>query len=153
MTPKEHIKNLLVLHLALLAGQLMILGMMSFFVVESITFEVNETSQLFYIIGIVAIIGGLFLSEFLFNRLKSQISPELSLSQKLEQYRSAFIVRDALREGPGLINIIFFAFIESNVIFLAGAILIILIFLLTIPSQNSIISHLNLTRSEADQLV
>lgn len=153
LSPKEQVKNLLILHLGLLAGQVLILGMLSIFVVNTLTFSVNKNNQLLYVIGIAAVIGGLLVGSLVFNHFRKKISSELSLFQKLEQYKSAFIIRNALFEMGGIINIIFFAFIESNILFLSGAILIILIFFANIPNPNSIISHLSLTRSEGDQLI
>ncbi|MCB0503487.1 MAG: hypothetical protein KDD32_12450 [Bacteroidetes bacterium] len=153
LSPKEQVKNLLILHLGLLAGQVLILGILSIFVVNTLTFNINKDHQLLYVIGIIAVIGGLLVGSILFNQFKKKITSDLSLSQKLEQYKSAFIIRNALFEMGGMINIIFFAFIESNILFLAGAILIILIFFANIPNPNSIISHLSLTRSEGDQLI
>ncbi|MEZ5002611.1 MAG: hypothetical protein R2730_06210 [Chitinophagales bacterium] len=153
LSPKEQVKNLLILHLGLLAGQVLILGILSIFVVNTLTYNINKDHELLYVIGIIAVIGGLLVGSIVFNQFRKKITSDLSLSQKLEQYKSAFIIRNALFEMSGMINIIFFAFIESNILFLAGAILIILIFFANIPNPNSIISHLSLTRSEGDQLI
>ena len=153
ITPKEHLRQLKILHLSLLAGMVLILIMLSSFVVEKLEYALNNENLLFYLIGFILVINGIVTGEFLFNKLKTKINVNIPLADKMEGYRSAYIIRDALREAAGLFNIIFFAFMESNILFLVGAIFIIITFIATIPSQGKTISDLNLTKEEGDQLI
>ncbi len=153
LIPKEgFLKNIRILHLALLAGMAMMLTILTIFNVSNIKYSTHPDYYIFYALGVGAIIIGLFLGEVLFSKFVHKIPQNANLSKKITAYNSAFVVRAALREGPALINIIFWAFIESNILFLGGAVLIILIFLFSIPSKGSIINHLNLSREEGDQL-
>jgi hypothetical protein len=91
------------------------------------------------------------MSGMLFKQLLGKIKNDASFEKKLEAYRSAMIIRYALLEGPSIFSTVAYL-LSGNIIFLAFSGVMILAFLMNMPSRNKAAQDLNLSSIEADKL-
>jgi hypothetical protein len=138
-----------IIFFALLAGQIIFIAV-AFFTVNNNPPQ-SQSDDLFNIIVPVAIGFGLLMSNMLFKQMLAKIKKDDSFEQKLEAYRSALIVRYALLEGPSIFSTVVYL-LSGNIIFLAFSGVMILAFLMNMPSQNKATQDLNLSSIEADKL-
>jgi len=146
------LKTTSIIYFALLAGQLAFMA-----VAYSIGSDLKMTDDirslndmLLMVVPFVAL-GGISASFMMFKMQLSKIEKEIPLSNRLNGYRSALIVRYALLEGPSLFAIASFLLV-GNLIFLGISGIIILIFIYLRPTKDSIIKDLELTTVEAEML-
>ena len=98
------------------------------------------------IIPIIAI-SCMFFGNFLFKKTISKIQNSMTLSEKLKNYRTAFIIRLSLVEGPAVVST-FIYYTTLNMIYLILAGLLILCMLSIAPKKEKIAVHLSLNREE-----
>ena len=146
-TIKQYFTALTVLHVALTSGVIIFI-VIAYFLHGSIANGNAETlGNIFqYMVPALAIIG-IVAGNILYKKQVNEIKSKDGLAQKLNAYRATFILRDALLEGPALFAIITFL-LCGEFIFLAVAILIVLIFVLIKPSKDKIIRDLELSTDE-----
>ena len=143
------LKTMRIIFFALLAGQIIFIAV-AFFMVTNNPPQ-SQSDDLFNIIVPVAIGSGLFMSSLLFKQMLAKIKKDDSFEKKLEAYRSALIMRYALLEGPSIFSTVVYL-LSGNIIFLAFSGVMILAFLMNMPSQNKATQDLNLSSIEADKL-
>ena len=143
------LKTMRVIFFALLAGQIIFMAV-AFFTVNNNPPQ-SQSDDLFNIIVPVAIGLGLFMSSLLFKQMLAKIKKDDSFEQKLEAYRSALIIRYALLEVPSIFSTVVYLF-SGNIIFLAFSGVMILAFLMNMPSRDKATQDLNLSSIEADKL-
>jgi hypothetical protein len=143
------LKTMRIIFFALLAGQIIFMAV-AFFTVNNNPPQ-SQSDDLFNIIVPVAIGLGLFISGMLFKQLLGKIKNDASFEKKLEAYRSAMIIRYALLEGPSIFSTVAYL-LSGNIIFLAFSGVMILAFLMNMPSRNKAAQDLNLSSIEADKL-
>lgn len=153
MNFKEYLNSLMILHVALLAGQVFFIAIIYFL------FNANEppltgveaTGQMeVYIIGLLTI-ACVLASSHLFGRRIRALKEENSLSAKLSGYRAASILRYALLEGPSLIAIMFYL-IANNLILLIFSAMIVILFIVYRPTKERLVADLELSPSEQAKL-
>jgi anaerobic C4-dicarboxylate transporter len=143
------LKTMRIIFFALLAGQIIFMAV-AFFTVNNNPPQ-SQSDDLFNIIVPVAIGLGLFMSSLLFKQMLAKIKKDDSFEQKLEAYRSALIIRYALLEVPSIFSTVVYLF-SGNIIFLAFSGVMILAFLINMPSRDKATQDLNLSSIEADKL-
>jgi anaerobic C4-dicarboxylate transporter len=143
------LKTMRIIFFALLAGQIIFMAV-AFFTVNNNPPQ-SQSDDLFNIIVPVAIGLGLFMSSLLFKQMLAKIKKDDSFEQKLEAYRSALIIRYALLEVPSIFSTVVYLF-SGNIIFLAFSGVMILAFLMNMPSRDKATQDLNLSSIEADKL-
>jgi hypothetical protein len=143
------LKTMRIIFFALLAGQIIFMAV-AFFTVNNNPPQ-SQSDDLFNIIVPVAIGLGLFMSSLLFKQMLAKIKKDDSIEQKLEAYRSALIIRYALLEGPSIFSTVVYL-LSGNIIFLAFSGVMILAFLINMPSRDKATQDLNLSSIEADKL-
>jgi bacteriorhodopsin len=143
------LKTMRIIFFALLAGQIIFMAV-AFFTVNNNPPQ-SQSDDLFNIMVPVAIGFGLFMSGMLFKQLIGKIKNDASFEQKLEAYRSALIIRYALLEVPSIFSTVAYLF-SGNIIFLAFSGVMILAFLMNMPSRDKATQDLNLSSIEADKL-
>ena len=143
------LKTMRIIFFALLAGQIIFMAV-AFFTVNNNPPQ-SQSDDLFNIIVPVAIGLGLFMSSLLFKQMLAKIKKDDSFEQKLEAYRSALIIRYALLEGPSIFSTVVYL-LSGNIIFLAFSGVMILAFLMNMPSRDKATQDLNLSSIEADKL-
>lgn len=156
MNIREQISQIGILYLALLSGQLMIFLLLFLFMqdnaAEQIAEEAYGSNSLTLIIPFfcVATIGGAFL---LYNKRK-EAGRRLSgsIEDKLMQYRVSFLIRAAMIEGANLVALLFYFFIERNIVYLFLFALGIGAFVLIRPTADRFAEDYQLSASEQSEL-
>lgn len=154
-TKPTEIKALHILHKALFAGQVLFLLIASFITyggkvqsASSLSLYPNQILLLCIGIGIAGYLAG----NFLFRKKLAQInSDSKSLTEKLNDYRSASITRWAMMEFATLFCIILFLVAKINMLLIV-AVALILLFLATSPSLRKTASDLNVSETEIEQI-
>jgi hypothetical protein len=103
-----------------------------------------------YFIPTIAL-GGLIASQIIFKQRLHRISERSQFKQKLECYKSALMTRFALLEGPNLMVLAAY-FFTDNPLYLAMAILSLVVYLSALPNVKSISRDLKLTSEESAHL-
>jgi len=156
-TPKEHLQQMNILHLALLGGQLMIFVMLYFFLDSPQASEktTKVAGELGGVKGVFPIVYAIVVSTAfqLYNKRK-KIGQKLqgSLMEKLAHYRVSFILRAAFIEGANLLVLLLYFFFAKTMLFLVMFASGIVIFLLIRPTANRIIEDYQLSGSEQREL-
>lgn len=99
----------------------------------------------------VVMIVGLGSAYFIFRVMLGKIDRSLPLKSKMPKYASALIVRSALLELPGLFAGIA-AYTSGQLMHLAGAMIIFMVFMMLRPTRSSIAYDLQLSDKEKMQL-
>jgi hypothetical protein len=106
MTSAGYFKSIKIVHLALVIGVV-------FFALVSVFLQINGfgtlgeliNNGLLLIIPLLALIG-IFGSNFIFKKRLRKIVDKTNLNEKMEDYRSALILKFALIEGPSFFAIV-----------------------------------------------
>lgn len=145
-TPEGFLRSLSVIHLALLAGQV-IFGIVAYAQSKKIYFGIHNMDSVFmYIVPLVAI-GGFMGGYLMFKKQLTVIRSKSSLGEKVIAYQTALIVRYALLEGPSLLAIVIYMQ-DGNLFFLGIAGLMILYFLSLRPTMEKVENDLDLNFNE-----
>ena len=99
----------------------------------------------------VVMILGLSGAYFIFRLMLGKIDKSLPLTMKMPKYAQALLVRSALLELPGLFAGVA-AYLSGQLMHLAGAMMIFMVFMLLRPSRNSIAYDLQLSPKEKEAL-
>jgi hypothetical protein len=147
-TPASLLKNIIVIHLALVAGQILF-GIVVFTIAKQQPHN-PKNDLLIYIVPVMAI-GCLFLSMLIPKNMINSIKSDQPLSARLKLYQAAFIVRMALLEGTSLFGIVSFL-LTNNIAFIgiSGALVAYSIYLY--PTRQKIEDELNLGYEEKAEL-
>ena len=147
ITSKDYFKAILVVHIAFIIG-LVFFGLISFLLqlkgFGSIGQEIN--TAFIYLVPIIAI-GGIIGSKLIFKRKLNDCSNKSNLYEKLTEYRSALIIKFAIIEGATFISIISYL-LTGDLILLAIAGLLIIVFLTYRPTKEKLFFDLELSHSE-----
>jgi energy-converting hydrogenase Eha subunit A len=102
-----------------------------------------------FIIPILAI-GALFGGSYMFKKMIDSINaqPQLKLSEKLNQYRSASILRWSCIESPMILSAIIYL-MTGKYFYLIILFLFFVLFILYTPHEEKVKMHLNLSSKEA----
>lgn len=153
---QEQIKQMGILYLGLITGQLLIFLLLFLFVdgvpAEQVGSGVIEGNTMVIAIAIFCLtsIGAGF---FLFNKRKEEgrrLPGEVG--DKLMHYRTGFLIRGALIEGANLVALVVHFFIEKNMIYLVLFAIGIGAFLLIRPTTDRIIEDYQLSANEQSEL-
>ena len=153
MNNGSNIKALMVLHKALLLGQV-IFAAVSFFLVytKALVSSNEELDRVLQVAAIILAAAGFFAGTSVFKKRLLQIRDmQTDAKEKFSMYRAACIIQWALIEGPCLFTIIGF-FITGNYAFIALAAVLILLFTMMMPSKAKIAFHLGLSEAEMEEL-
>lgn len=161
MTSRMYLKSLTLLHLALLAGQVLFAGVILFIrsYKENQQWNLNKTigwgvppemipltkttNDFYFYIALGLVFSVIVASYYLYQAKVSQAKEKTGLFAILTEYRSAMLLRDACLQGPSLLATIAF-FLTGNERYMALTGLAILVFLVWWPTQSKIVSDLRL---------
>ena len=88
----------------------------------------------------------------LINKSKiNKIKQKTNLLEKLGDYRSAFIIKFALLEGPAFLSITVFL-LTANKVYLVYILPIIILFIILRPTKDKIVVELELNKEERDMV-
>jgi hypothetical protein len=99
----------------------------------------------------IVMITGLSGAYFIFKLQLGKIDKSLPLKAKMPKYANALIIRSALLELPGLFASIA-AYMSGQLMHLAGAMMIFMIFMLLRPTKDNIGQDLQLSQKERGEL-
>jgi Na+/H+ antiporter NhaD/arsenite permease-like protein len=142
------------IHIALLAGQVLFAGVI-FYLVNSKAIKPVFTAQdrTFQLIAIVMAAAAYFIGANIFKTKLAQIrSDENSTTQeKFIKYRTACIIQWALLEAATLFCIISF-FLIGNFSFAALAVLLIILFAMQAPAKSKMALQLGINTEAVEEL-
>jgi hypothetical protein len=150
-TPKQMLKMLTILFLALLVGPVMFI-MVSILARQGGGFDNQEPMEeillpMVAIAAILGIVGG----GILFRQQIKKVSPQQALTRKIQQYQVAILLRLAVLEAPTLLAVVGFL-LTGNLIFLGMALALLLMMGMRRPSLTEAIESLALTAEEEREL-
>ncbi len=149
------IKALSILHLALLAGQILF-ALISLFIVYGKGYTANPSWQnetnLFVFLCVTVGVAGYLAGSMIFRKKLEQINGNTkSVVEKFNDYRAASISRWALMEFAVLFCIIIFFITNNPIIIILGGICILLFFSLR-PTLQKAASDLGINEIEIQQM-
>lgn len=148
VTTRSYFRSLVILHIALIAGQV-IFGMTGFMVKLVSQDAVSDKTLVCspevypgiqYLILALALLG-LGASWLLFSSRLRILKGLSSPAEQYKGYRSACILRYALLEGPSLIALVLFL-VTGDYLLLAVPAFIILVFIMIRPTKATLMQHL-----------
>jgi F0F1-type ATP synthase membrane subunit c/vacuolar-type H+-ATPase subunit K len=146
LQPKNLIKTTIVIHLALLMGQVLF-GALVFAITPNPVFNFEPGNDVFlYVLIVLAGIGAL-LGSFLFKQQLANAAGKTNVKDKLGVYQTAFIIRAAFSEGASMFGIVC-TLITGNLFYLAIVGINVLYFIWIRPTRNKIEEALNLDYNE-----
>ncbi len=158
--PQEHLQQMNILHIALLAGQVMMV-LFLFFAMgrlpnaeeapDAMTSLGGIDSKVLVVCLVFAVL--VFASFLIFNKRKAEgIRLKGTLMEKLNHYRQSFVLRAALIEMPTLIVVVFYFFIEDHIVLIPLFIIGIAVFFMIRPTADRISQDYQLSGSEQSSL-
>jgi hypothetical protein len=153
MQKQNGLKMLNIMHKVLLMGQVFFAAICAFIVyTKTILPPAKEQEKILQVAALIITVTGILAGISLFKKKMMQIREiQTNTKDKFLLYRAASIGQWALLEGPSLFCIICF-FLTGNYAFLALAIPIMFLFILMAPSKNKIVTQLQISESEIDEL-
>jgi prolipoprotein diacylglyceryltransferase len=143
-TSSEYFKSLRIIHLAMIAGQILFASIAIFVTQKGITSP--DSQELKFILTIIVpifIIGGFVGSIIIYNKKIKAISQKNNLKEILTDYKAALVSRYAMLEGPSFFAIIAYT-LTHNILFMGLAAMVILSFTMISPSKEKTIEELKL---------
>lgn len=143
-----------IIHLALLAGQLLFSGVVFYLVYAKIMLpSLQEQDKTFQLLAIAIAVIAYYSGNYLFKKKMSQLKENVnaSITEKFVQYRTACLIQWALLEAATLFCGISFLLV-GNYAFLALGGVLILWFALLAPNKTKIALQLGIGLDEANEL-
>ncbi len=145
ITPKLFLRTITIIHLALVAGVL-ILGFVMYSITENQKLELSYSGDpMFFIVPIMAI-AGILVGNYLYGNNIKGLTSKNSLQEKLAGFQTASIIKYALLEGSALLGLVAFTN-EGNQYFLIISILLLLWLIMQRPTRDKIERDLMLERT------
>lgn len=138
------------LHKAIMATPIM-LGTVVYLLADNPYLLILNAWDLLLVFAISAIILGFYLSGLFFKKYLSGISNNAPLSQKLERYQTAFLLKMVFLEMPALVSVAIF-YLTQNLLYLIIVGGIVAYMSLQTPKKENIILSLDLRGAERDKI-
>ena len=147
------LKILNVLHKALLMGQVLFAAVCFYLVyTNTMLSPAKEFEKVLQVAALVIVAVGVYAGITIFKKKLQQIrDTQANAKEKFAIYRSACIIQWALLEGPWLFCILCF-FLTGNYAFMALAIVVMFLFVMTAPSKIKILMQLQISEADLDEL-
>lgn len=140
------LRTLQIIHLAYCVGPLFFIAVVFFINYTNLhlSFEAISSDPLLIAAPLMSIFS-IVVSRIVFNSLLSKSNADLnsSISNKLTQYQTAFIVKAAFLEGAALFNIVVFL-MTSNLLTLLFAVACLIFLWFSRPTNEKVSDDLNL---------
>lgn len=148
---KQYFSILRILHLALCAAVVAFGTVVHFVILPVQGVEAGTNSGLYVNLSAGYMVFAISIGYWLFGSQMKTAKAASNLSDKLNTYRSANIIRWALLEGAGLVALVFYL-LSGNVILLAIAGIALLVLGLLHPNVMRLKVDLDLSQTELDRL-
>lgn len=137
---KQFSKTITIIHFAIVTGLVLFISVI-FFTTEAWSFIINI--DLLTTIGITTSFSSIFISKKVYTTFINRTKNQTSIKDKLTGFQIATIIKLALIEGAGLLNVVL-GMISQNSFFLVVAIVVALYLYIQKPTETSIKKELNL---------
>jgi hypothetical protein len=149
-TAKQYFRTLNVIHYALLAGQLLFAGV-ALYLTYGKNQVMNAPKEVFiYVVPLMAVLAVL-VGQAIYRIKTKKLIRYQSLTAKMTEYLSIFIIRLAFIEGASLFAIVVYL-MTVETIFMGIAVLLIVYFVLLRPTRIKIAMDLELNASDKMKL-
>ncbi|REE82044.1 hypothetical protein BX611_1587 [Lutibacter oceani] len=148
--PKDFIKSLQIIHIALLAGLLIFAAYVAF-KAKDVMFFSYEDDKPFLFLAIIIAFAGNMASKYLYSSLLKQISDNADLMQKSIKFSTAHIFRLAMLEFPAFMCI-FFAMQSNNSFYFILVGILVFMMLVIFPTKSKFENDVPLTSKEKSML-
>lgn len=148
MQQHDYFKSLTVLFTALIAGQLIFAAMAGYLVLSgAVESRYKDIENVLFILVPVLIIIGRLGGNMIFKTKIRSIHSTMGLKEKLDTYRTAFIIRCAMLQGSVIFAVIIFMLTQviEMMAFVAGG---IFLFYLLKPNKENIAAQLNVSPAD-----
>lgn len=145
-------KTIQIIYGALIGG-IAVFTIVVFTLIDNPTYEI-DSNDIFTIVVPLFAIGGVFLSNFLYQSFINKIPRTASLNSKLVQYQTATLIKGACLEAPALLAVVA-TFLSGNIIFLGIALLLVVFMYLKFPKREKFKEEVKLSfeeKSEFDRM-
>ena len=149
MTSGEYFKSIKIVHIALVVGVVFFALISVFLQIKGFGTVGHEIDKVLLIVVPIFALIGIFASNFVFKKKLNEIRKKSNLKEKMEEYRSALIIKLALIEGPSFFAVVSFL-LTGNYIYLGLTVILIIVFLIYTPNKTKFINELELTKKESD---
>lgn len=147
-TFKPQVKALILLHTAMLVGQLLFAGIAYFMFRNGQPLVEAGTSKVLQSIAAVLALGGGFAAFFVFRKSMEDLQlTARGFNEKIDAYRAASIIKFALLETPSVFCIIGFI-LTNNITFMLLSVVLILVFAGQKPTVPMMMHDMNVSRDE-----
>lgn len=154
MNKTNGLSGLIIIHKAMLIGQLIFLAICFYLVYtkSAPTGDMEDLDKILQVIAVVISVGGFLIGTSLFKKKLLQArSIEAGNAQKFDMYRAASIIQWAFIEGPSIFCIIGF-FLTGNYAFMALAATLMLLFTMMVPSKTKAAFQLGISEADLEEL-
>lgn len=141
-----NLKQLQIVHLAMCIAPALFLAIVFVLNKNNFTEAIFGDDVLYFITPAMAV-GAFITGQLLFKKHLSAIDPDMSLSERLAKYQSAFIIRQALIEGATIFNIVAY-FLLGHSFFAAIALVLILLMFTFRPTKFRVSEDLQLNYTD-----
>jgi F0F1-type ATP synthase membrane subunit c/vacuolar-type H+-ATPase subunit K len=139
-----------IIHLALLAGQAMF-GLVAFSITpKNVVNAQANNNVLFWLVPVIAI-GSAMAGHLIYQQLMKSSLTKISVKEKIQSYRAATIIRDALLESPSLFAIVAFILTGSKLLMIIP-LFVIGYFIYLMPTKDKMENDLGLSYEEKSEL-
>jgi hypothetical protein len=143
-----NLKPVQLIHLAFCTAILLFAGTVLFLNMETLKFDFSvETANPIEIVAPIMMVASLFMGTMIFNKMIAAIDETSSISAKLIQYQTAFLVKCAFFESAALLNIVV-CLMTSNVLFMIFAAVPFFGLWFAKPTKDKVYSTLQLHDSD-----
>jgi hypothetical protein len=146
-TSGSYFKSIKVVHAALVIGVVLFLLITVVLDLNGFASGDEEIRMALLLVASVFTFGGVFAGNYIFKKRISIIREKTNLREKMDDYRSALIVKWALIEGPAFLAVVAFM-LTGDLIFFGIGVLLVIVFLVYTPSRNKFIKDLSLSPNE-----
>lgn len=140
-----------ILYFAILSGQLVFFAVAYLFQASGDISESLSENETFKVIAIVVSLSSVFLSQFLYNKLRSSVKQDFDIDKKLNLFRGHSIIRMAVLEAGNIMAILAFM-LTSDLLFVIIFTAILILFLYTRPSRQKFATEYFLSGTEKSKL-
>jgi len=149
-SPSALLKNIRIIHFAVLAGLAIFTVVAIFIRNNSVPALTREQMEMFKYISLIFLLTMLPLGYWLHNKKMKKLAGNPDLTFKLMSFKTSHLIKIALFELAGFMSILVLFFCGDNKILFQIAVIFIVI-LLNLPSVSKLENELNLTPAEKDQ--
>ncbi len=149
MTSGSYFRVLRILHIALTMGVMFFLGVGSYitFFSPPITPPEEEFPFVYFTILLLISMSTVGIGLFVFRVILAKIPKQESLRRRLQVYQTAFLIKMALLEGPGLLSGVFLI-LTGKWIFVVVGVVLVAFMLMQVPTIDSVSQSLELPVTE-----